>query len=84
MTECTLFVLINQNGLNKCYLDALGLVLLLLSLQRELDKQLLELLVAIVNAKLLKTETHTPLQSNTLCMTHVQGSHPSLWMKSGV
>lgn len=59
MTECTLFVLINQNGLNKCYLDALGLVLLLLSLQRELDKQLLELLVAIVNAKLLKTETHT-------------------------
>ena len=36
------------------YPNALGLILLLLCFQRQLDKQLLELLIAVVDAELLK------------------------------
>lgn len=40
-------------------LDALAQVFLLLLLQRQLDEQLLELLVAEVDAELLETETES-------------------------
>lgn len=62
-----------------CYLDALGFILLLLSLQCELDKQLLELLVTVINAKLLKTETHTHTQILVdSCALLVYGTHYTL------
>lgn len=38
--------------------DAFGLVLLLLRLEGELDEELLQLLVTVVDAKLLKAATH--------------------------
>lgn len=38
--------------------DAFGLVLLLLRLQGELDEQLLQFLVTVVDAELLKATTH--------------------------
>ena len=42
------------------YPNALGLILLLLCFQRQLDKQLLELLIAVVYTELFKTRhTHT-------------------------
>lgn len=42
--------------LDQVYLDVFCLVLFLLSLERELNEELLELLVAVVYTKLFKTK----------------------------